>query len=49
MRSKGERRREQHFFDARFSVQMPSHIAGDVAQWVLPHAPQKTGTRLDLI
>lgn len=49
LRSKGERRRERHFSDARFTLQMPSHVAGDVAQWVLPSSSQKTGTRLDLI
>jgi len=49
LRSKGERRREQHYFEARFAVQMPARVAGDLAQWILPSASQKTGTRLDLI
>lgn len=49
LRSKGERRRERHYFDTRFTLQMPTHAAGDVAQWVLPSTSQKTGTRLDLL
>ncbi|MBX3413690.1 MAG: class I SAM-dependent methyltransferase [Pirellulales bacterium] len=49
LRSKGERRRERCFHETRFTLQMPTHAAGDVAHWVLPSASQKTGTRLDLI
>lgn len=49
LRSKGERRRERHFFDARFALQMPPHAASHVADWALPSDPQKTGTRIDLI